>query len=75
MLAWRLSNTMDAGFCVAALEQSLARFGKSEIFNTDQGSQCSSYAFTRVLRDPAMLILGDTGSNWASDCPPLVPSS
>jgi putative transposase len=39
VLAWRLSNTMDAGFCVAALEEALARFGRPEIFNTDQGSQ------------------------------------
>jgi hypothetical protein len=46
VLAWRLSNTMDAGFCVAAL----ARFGRSEIFNTDQGSQFTSFAFTSVLR-------------------------
>lgn len=36
VLAWRLSNTMDAGFCVAALEEALARFGRPEIFNTDQ---------------------------------------
>ena len=37
VLAWRLSNTMDVGFCVAALEEALARFGRPEIFNTDQG--------------------------------------
>ncbi len=37
VLAWRLSNTMDAGFCVEALEEALARYGKPEIFNTDQG--------------------------------------
>jgi putative transposase len=40
VLAWRLSNTMDVSFCVSALEEALARFGKPEIFNTDQGSQC-----------------------------------
>ena len=39
VLAWRLSNTMDAGFCIEALEEALARYGKPEIFNTDQGSQ------------------------------------
>lgn len=44
VLAWRLSNTMDAGFCVAALEEALTRFGKPEIFNTDQGSQFTSFA-------------------------------
>ena len=39
VLAWRLSNTMDVGFCVMALEEALARFGTPDIFNTDQGSQ------------------------------------
>jgi putative transposase len=39
VLSWRLSNTMDVSFCVSALEEALARFGKPEIFNTDQGSQ------------------------------------
>ena len=38
VLSWRLSNTMDASFCLAALEEALARYGKPEIFNTDQGS-------------------------------------
>jgi putative transposase len=42
VLAWRLSNTMDVSFCVAALEEALARFGQPEIFNTDQGSQFTS---------------------------------
>lgn len=49
VLSWRLSNTMDASFCVEALQEALARFGKPEIFNTDQGSQFSSGAFTGVL--------------------------
>ncbi len=53
VLAWRLSNTMDASFCVAALEDALARFGRPAIFNTDQSSQFTSAAFTGVLRaDP-----------------------
>lgn len=43
--AWRLSNTMDTLFCVSALEEVLARFGRPEIFNTDQGSQFTSGAF------------------------------
>jgi putative transposase len=46
VLAWRLSNTMDVSFCLAALEEALAKFGKPEIFNTDQGSQFTSAAFT-----------------------------
>jgi transposase InsO family protein len=44
VLAWRLSNSMDSPFCVAALEEALARFGKPVIFNTDQGSQFTSTA-------------------------------
>lgn len=51
-LAWRLSNTMDVAFCVAALEEALARFGTPEIFNTDQGSQFTSAAFTPRWRPP-----------------------
>jgi len=48
VLSWRLSNTLDAGFCVEALEEAL-RKGKPEIFNTDQGSQFTSEAFTGLL--------------------------
>src|SRR5271166_4791597 len=50
VLAWRLSNTMDADFCVTALEEAIARFGRPEIFNTDQGSQFTSFAFTNTLK-------------------------
>src|ERR1700730_12007752 len=46
VLAWRLSNTIDSGFCVEALEEALARHGKPRIFNTDQGAQFTSAAFT-----------------------------
>ena len=49
VLAWRLSNTIDSGFCVAALEEALLRHGKPRIFNTDQGSQFTSAAFTGTL--------------------------
>src|SRR6266851_10472597 len=49
VLAWQLSNTLSADFCVEALEEALARFGRPEIFNTDQGSQFTSDAFTGVL--------------------------
>lgn len=64
VLAWRLSNTMDAGFCVAALEEALARFGKPEIFNTDQGSQFTSQAFTTVLREADVRIGMDGRGRW-----------
>ena len=50
VLARRVSNTMDVGFCVEALKEALARHGKPEIFNTDQGSQFTSFAFTGVLQ-------------------------
>lgn len=64
VLAWRLSNTMDASFCVAALEEALARFGRPEIFNTDQGSQFTSLAFTSVLRDAEVRISMDGRGRW-----------
>ena len=51
ILSWKLSNTMSAGFCVEALEEALTKYGKPEIFNTDQGSQYTSLAFTSVLRE------------------------
>jgi putative transposase len=51
VLSWRLSNTLSAESCVAALGEALARFGKPEIFNSDQGSQFTSEDFTRVLLD------------------------
>jgi putative transposase len=50
VLAWRLSNTLDSRFCVEALDEAMARFGKPEIFNTDQGTQFTAEAFTSVLR-------------------------
>ncbi|MEA3182085.1 MAG: putative transposase [Gammaproteobacteria bacterium] len=56
VLAWRLSNTMDADFCVVALEQAIARFGIPEIFNTDQGSQFTSFAITNTLKDADICI-------------------
>jgi putative transposase len=49
VLAWRLSNTMETSFCLEALDEALARHGKPEIFNTDQGSQFTSGAFTGRL--------------------------
>jgi putative transposase len=49
VLAWRLSNTLDTSFCVAALQEALDRFGQPDIFNTDQGAQFTAEAFTSVL--------------------------
>ena len=59
VLAWRLSNTMDTRFCLEALNEALARYGKPEIFNTDQGSQFTSLAFTGALKDAGVAISMD----------------
>jgi putative transposase len=64
VLAWQLSNTMDASFCVTALEQALARFGKPEIFNTDQGSQFTSSDFTGLLAAAGVRISMDGRGRW-----------
>jgi putative transposase len=59
VLAWRLSNTMDARFCIEALNEALAEHGRPEIFNTDQGSQFTSLEFTGVLKDAQIAISMD----------------
>jgi len=59
VLAWRLSNTMDASFCVEALNDALVRYGKPDIFNTDQGGQFTSLDFTGVLRQAGVAISMD----------------
>jgi len=59
VLAWRLSNTMDAGFCVEALREALARYGKPDIFNTDQGSQFTGLGFTGMLKEAGVAISMD----------------
>jgi putative transposase len=64
VLTWRLSNTMDVSFCVAALEEALACFGKPEIFNTDQGSQFTSAAFTGTLAAAGVRISMDGRGRW-----------
>ena len=64
MLAHRVSITMEADFCVEALEEALARYGKPEIFNTDQGSQFTSHAFTSVLTKAGVTISMDGKGAW-----------
>ena len=51
VLSWELSNTLDTSFCTSALKEALQRYGKPEIFNTDQGSQYTSKDFTDILKD------------------------
>ena len=59
VLSWRLSNTMEADFCVEALQEAIGRYGCPEIFNTDQGAQFTSEAFTKVLKDNEIAISMD----------------
>ena len=59
VLSWRLSNTLDSGFCVDCLEQALQTYGKPEIFNTDQGCQFTSEAFTGMLKAHGIVISMD----------------
>ncbi len=64
VLAWQLSITMEAGFCIEAVEEALAQHGKPEIFNTDQGSQFTSAGFTGVLTGNAVAISMDGKGAW-----------
>ena len=59
VLAWRLSNTLETSFCLEALGEALERFGKPEIFNTDQGAQFTADSFTQALRDRGIKISMD----------------
>jgi putative transposase len=59
ILSWRISNTLDTAFCVEALQEALSRYGAPEIFNTDQGAQFTSNAFTQVLKDNHVAISMD----------------
>ena len=59
ILAWRLSNTMDAGFCVDCLEEAIKNYGSPTIFNTDQGSQFTSDSFTGMLIEQGITLSMD----------------
>jgi putative transposase len=64
VLSWRVSNTLDVEFCLEALEEALARFGRPEIFNTDQGSQFTSPRFTAMLQRAGVRISMDGRGRW-----------
>jgi putative transposase len=64
VLAWRVSITMEAAFCVETLQDALEKYGKPEIFNTDQGSQFTGAAFTGVLTDNGIAISMDGKGAW-----------
>ncbi|MCJ2069558.1 DDE-type integrase/transposase/recombinase, partial [Methylobacterium sp. J-030] len=67
VLSWRLSITMEADFCVEAVEEALARHGTPEIFNTDQGSQFTSHGFTSVLVKAGIAISMDGKGAWRDE--------
>ena len=67
VLAWKLSITMDVSFCIEALEEALSNYGKPEIFNTDQGSQFTSEAFTGRLKKEGIQISMDGKGRWCDN--------
>ena len=67
VLSWRVSNTLDTDFCIEAMEEALQRFGAPEIFNTDQGSQFTSEAFTDVLKSRGIDISMDGKGRWVDN--------
>jgi len=67
VLAFRLSNTLTADFCVEALEEALAKFGRPEIFNTDQGSQFTCEEWLKPLKDAGVAISMDGKGRWVDN--------
>jgi putative transposase len=64
VLAWRLSNTLTTDFCLEAVQEAMAQFGRPEIFNTDQGCQFTSHEFTELLHDHGIQISMDGTGRW-----------
>jgi len=64
VLAWRLSITLETAFCIEAVEEAMAKYGKPDIFNTDQGSQFTSVAFIKMLKDAKIKISMDGKGAW-----------
>lgn len=64
VLAWELSNTLDVDFCLVALKKAIREFGPPEIFNTDQGCQFTSVAFTEALKALGIRISMDGKGRW-----------
>ena len=64
VLAWRLSNTMDVSFCIDALDEAISTYGRPHIFNTDQGSQFTSEAFTSRLEAEGIRVSMDGRGRW-----------
>ncbi len=64
VLSWRLSNSMEADFCVEALKEAITRYGKPEIMNSDQGSQFTGFEWTQALKDADIRISMDGKGRW-----------
>lgn len=64
VLSWRISLSMDADFCIEALSEAMERYGVPAVFNTDQGSQFTSYAFIKLLKDASVEISMDGQGRW-----------
>ncbi len=64
VLSWRLSITLETAFCIEAVEEAMAKYGKPDIFNTDQGSQFTSIAFIKMLKDAEIKISMDGKGAW-----------
>ena len=67
VLSWRLSNTMTTDFCTEALEEAITKYGRPEIFNTDQGAQFTSEQFTGILKANSIEISMDGKGRWMMD--------
>jgi len=67
VLSWKLSNALDISFCIEALEEALCRYGRPQIFNTDQGSQFTSDAFTGILKNHNIRISMDGRGRWVDN--------
>jgi putative transposase len=68
VLAWRLSNTPDASFCVDALKEAIAKYGKPQIINTDQGSQFTGSAWITTLTEADIKISMDGRGRYLPSC-------
>jgi len=64
ILAWRLSNTLTTDFCLDAVEEAFSRYGKPEIFNTDQGSQFTDASFVRLITENGVRLSMDGKGSW-----------
>jgi putative transposase len=67
VLSWRVSNSLDADFCVDALKEAISRYGAPDIFNTDQGAQFTSDAFTDALKAAGIRISMDGKGRWVDN--------